>query len=72
MEWTGQSMSSLPHIADDISRWAGITVEASVGALRGWLSKLDDHAVQFDKRLNNCHSVRSRLTKTAGKNEGDI
>ena len=30
-EWTGQSMSSLLRIADDISRWAAITVDASVG-----------------------------------------
>ena len=29
-EWTGQSMSSLLLIADDRSRWAAITAEASV------------------------------------------
>ena len=31
-QWTGQSLSSLLCIADDSSRWATITVEASVGA----------------------------------------
>ena len=30
-EWTGQSLSSLLHIADNRSRWAAITTEASVG-----------------------------------------
>ena len=28
-EWTGQSMSSLLHIADDRSQWAAIKVEAT-------------------------------------------
>ena len=30
-EWTGQSISSMLRIADDGSRWAAITAEASVG-----------------------------------------
>ena len=33
-EWAGQSMSSFMHIADDRSRWAVITAEASVGVLQ--------------------------------------
>ena len=32
-EWTGQSMSSLLHIADDRDRWAVIAADAYVGVL---------------------------------------
>ena len=30
-EWTGQSLSSLLRITDDISRWAATTAEVSAG-----------------------------------------